>query len=146
MLSILCNVNFNEKDEFRNSKNYQDLLNNDYLNIISENEYFHKYIDNLKSILETSDNEEESLRTVKTNLNSYLDLSKQDCVTLAISCLQSFVQINWLGPSPIQTSNLPMSIIQDKLLENEPSNRVFNLIDHFKPMSQVNNSLKYFTC
>ena len=50
MLSLLCNVNFNENDEFRDSKCYQDLFNNEFLKIISENENFHKTIDSLKTI------------------------------------------------------------------------------------------------
>jgi hypothetical protein len=136
MLSLLCNVDFGEKDEFRNSSGYRDLLDQNYLSIICENEHFHKYVDSLKSNLDDAI-EEDSFKTVKLNLNSYLESNKHECVYLAIACLQSFVQINWLGPSTIQASKLPMALIEDKLFENEPSNRVFNLIDHFKPMSQV---------
>jgi hypothetical protein len=58
-------------------------------------------------------------------------------IALAISCLQSFVQLNWLGPLPIQTSNLPLNLIENSLTENSSSNRAFNLIDHFKPHSEV---------
>jgi hypothetical protein len=137
MLSLLCNVNFNENDEFRDNKYYQDLSNNEFLKIISENENFHKTIDNMKTIFNDSQNEEDANKLTKSNINSYLDTNKKDSVSLAISCLQSFVQINWLGPTPLQSSKLPMSLIQEKLYENEPSNRVFNLIDHFKPMSEV---------
>ena len=137
MLSLLCNVNFNENDEFRDSKCYQDLFNNEFLKIISENENFHKTIDSLKTIFNESQNEDDINKLIKSNMNSYMETDKKDCINLAISSLQSFVQMNWLGPSPLQSSKLPMTLIQDRLYENEPSNRVFNLIDHFKPISEV---------
>lgn len=137
MLSLLCNVNFNENDEFRDSKCYQDLFNNEFLKIISENENFHKTIDSLKTIFNESQNEDDINKLIKSNMNSYMETNKKDCINLAISSLQSFVQMNWLGPSPLQSSKLPMTLIQDRLYENEPSNRVFNLIDHFKPISEV---------
>jgi hypothetical protein len=137
MLSLLCNVNFNENDEFRDSKCYQDLFNNEFLKIISENENFHKTIDSLKTIFNESQNEDDINKLIKSNMNSYMETNKKNCINLAISSLQSFVQMNWLGPSPLQSSKLPMTLIQDRLYENEPSNRVFNLIDHFKPISEV---------
>jgi hypothetical protein len=141
MLSIICNVDFNEKDNFSQTQNYSNLLKNNHFDIVSNDEFFHKFIAHLKSSTNNLDLDEEMF-SIKSSefVKSYLiDKPHADTslITLAISCLQSFVQLNWIGPLPIQTSNLPINIIEKSLSENSSSNRAFNLIDHFKPNSEV---------
>lgn len=139
MLSILCDVDFREKDDFRNTKSFEKLNKNEHLENLCENAFFHEFM----TFLKETNSQALDLDTKKSNLQSFIgnqlsqtDL-KQELISLGISCIQSFAQINWLGPLPAQFSNLPTALRDLNLEQPNPSLRVFNLIDHFELNSKV---------
>jgi len=147
MLSVICNVDFKENDRFSQTQNYANLLKNNYFDIVSNDEFFHKFIAHLKSNMNDLELNEEIFSTNASEfVKDYLKEKPHadtSLMVLAISCMQSFVQLNWIGPLPVQTSNLPLNLIEKSLTENSASNRAFNLIDHFKPNSEVDTRKFY---
>jgi len=106
MLSILCEVDFKEEINY---KSYLKLKNNDHIENLNENDFYQLFIEHLKS---TSLN---SIDSIKKFVSDYILANKNqndeavfNLVSLAISCIQLFVQANWLGPLPLQIN--PLSV------------------------------------
>ena len=61
------------------------------------------------------------------------DDDNNELISLAISCLQMFVKINWLGPTPIELANIPSLLARkDSAKELSLNERIFNLREHFQ--------------
>lgn len=148
MLSIICGVDFNEThDEFTKTSSYSHLLNNNHLQNINENPFYSEFIANLKTITAKEDVEPENkvaqiVDFVRASLKQGVK-NNYELISLGISCLQAFVQINWLGPIPIEFANLPSAIKTEADL-NSLDNKAFLLIDHFSPDKKVNLNSFFF--
>lgn len=144
MLSILCNVNLGEEDGFRSSlKSYECLAKEDHVKNLSEinksvfNELIGEVVNVFKETAEAKSRLERLKKTIISSLSSSSESDRRiEYVSLAVSCLQSFAQVNWLGPVPRDLLNLP-SAIHNKHESHTSDNSVFNLVDHFALHSQV---------
>ncbi len=133
MLSILCEVDFKEEINY---KSYFKLKNNDHIENLNENDFYQLFIEHLKS---TS---LDSIDSIKKFVSDYILANKNqndeavfNLVSLAISCIQLFVQANWLGPLPLQINpNLPKAVLESQLAnENKLNRKIFYLSDFFNP-------------
>jgi hypothetical protein len=133
MLSILCEVDFKEEINY---KSYLKLKNNDHIENLNENDFYQLFIEHLKS---TS---LDSIDSIKKFVSDYILANKNqndeavfNLVSLAISCIQLFVQANWLGPLPLQINpNLPKAVLESQLAnENKLNRKIFYLSDFFNP-------------
>lgn len=133
MLSILCEVDFKEEINY---KSYLKLKNNDHIENLNENNFYQLFIEHLKS---TS---LDSIDSIKKFVSDYILANKNqndeaifNLVSLAISCVQLFVQANWLGPLPLQINpNLPKAVLESQLAsENKLNRKIFYLSDFFNP-------------
>jgi hypothetical protein len=141
MLSVLCNVELNEKnDSFsQNTKSYNRLVQNQHLENLNENPIFFDFIDNLTQVVKQPNLND------TTKLNQTIDFIKSqinesnlnELVSLAISAMQLFVQINWLGPNTATFVNIPNQLIDENELKNNLSFKIFNLLEYFKLNSEV---------
>lgn len=134
MLSILCNLNLGEDDTLRQS--YPNLADANHTKNVQDNKVlYNKFI--AEAIRIFVDVTEPSSRRVEQLKKIVLDVDNRlDCVSLAISCLQLFAQVNWLGPVPVDLLNLP-SLIQRQHKPESLENFVFNLTDYFPLRSKV---------
>ena len=132
MLSIICEVEFKEEEtnEFRRSKSYSNLVANKHLETIDSSAFFKDFIQNLKSNSQlTAETTHEPLEALTLNYIKDNQENSHELVCLAVSCLQSFAQANWLGPLPAQISNLPLALQQEAPIDI--NKRVFYLRDVF---------------
>ena len=143
MISLLCGVRFddtNKIDDFSQTKSFENLLNNDHLeNICGHSHLFNGFIDFLKD-LNLQDEEKSTIALVKTFVLDSIKNNNHDSnelVSLAISCLQAFVKINWLGPLPIEMANIPSILRKDLPKDVSANDRVFNLREHFQDDKKV---------
>ena len=128
MLSIICEADFKENDEFRSgTSSYQSLFHNEHLENVNSSDFFNDFVENLKSNIDLLQ-KNESLNLVKNMIKKFLEKNPSqlnDIISLCISCLQSFVHVNWLGPSPVATN------IFTSMKKSDPRMKVFNLSQFF---------------
>ncbi len=136
MLSIICEAEFKETtDSFTKSKSYPNLLANNHAENIYSNEFFNRFIMQISKSFQSSGTDEtikdltEKIILEKIEIARENETEKYELVCLAISCLQCFVQANWLGPIPQQTSNLPAHLQKDEPTDIEK--KLFFLKDFF---------------
>jgi len=141
MLSLLCGVNFNETskvdDCFTRTKSYTNLLHNNHLeNICEHSSFFNTFIAYLKDLnLPDDNNNKETIELIRAFVKNSIknDDDNNELISLAISCLQMFVKINWLGPTPIELANIPSLLARkDSAKELSLNERIFNLREHFQ--------------
>lgn len=138
MLSILCEIDFKEADDFRHTKLYQNLLDNDHLNVLSNISFFDEFITFSKQLYGESLDLENQMSELKKFVSAKINESdRNEILSLAISSLQSFAWINWLGPVPVQFSTLSSEIKKLDLKNPVDTLKVFNLIESFELNSQV---------
>lgn len=145
MISIICGIRFddasNKIDNFSGSKYFENLLNNDHLeNICEHSSLFNGFISYLKELnLQDDDDDKSTFELLKDFLKDAIKNSDDtnELVSLAISCLQAFVKINWLGPIPIEMANIPSLLRKDLPKEISINDRAFNLREHFKDDKKV---------
>lgn len=140
MLSILCNTNLGEEDCFRSSvKSYSNLAEEAHVKNLNDNkDLFSGIVSELISVLKETTDASLTFDRVKKTIG---DENKLDYVSVAISCLQLFAQVNWLGPVPIDLLDLPPALQQNKDLSLD--NHVFNLVDYFPLKSQVIKTINF---
>ena len=141
MLSIICEANFKEvNDSFSKSKSYLNLSTNNHIENVYSNAFFTKFIEKLKvQNFEIYDDYSKIKKLTEKLVLEQIALDENEnneLVSLAISCLQCFVQANWLGQLPQQTSNLPVHLQKDE--SSDISKKLFFLKDFF------NNDVKFF--
>ncbi len=136
MLSIICEAELNDPhDSFSKTKSYSGLLTNSHAENVYSNEFFKSFITQIKNSYHSSVTDEtlkeqtEKILFEQIELTKDNDTEKYELVVLAISCLQCFVQANWLGPIPQQTSNLPAHLQKDEPADIEK--KLFFLRDFF---------------
>ncbi|RMZ93324.1 tetratricopeptide repeat 27, partial [Brachionus plicatilis] len=132
MLSLLCEIDFKENDDFRQTKSYPNLMQNNYLNILKKIQIFNEFVTFSKQIFSQSSDNDQLMGELKSFVGSKIDsLGLNEAISMGISCLQSFAYINWLGPVPIQFSTLTSEIKKLDLENPSESLTVLNLINHF---------------
>lgn len=146
MLSLICSVNFDPGQltagdrEFAKSLNsYTNLAEDRHLdNLRDHKPIWNAFLTGLKSAGDSA--EENCLKLDK--LKASLGPASPELVSMAVSCLQLFVQVNWLGPLPNEILNLP-SLIAERQAASEQTlhDEVFNLSEHFTPRSQVHYAI-----
>ena len=131
MLSIICETDFSEKaDLFHKTKSYENLKSNKHIENVHSSLIFNDFITQIN----TANSDPTEL--IGATFNKYFEAKKNieheryELLSLAISCLQCFVQANWLGPLPEQTSNIPVHLQKDDPLDL--SKKLFYLRDSFK--------------
>lgn len=138
MLSLICEVDFKEDDDFRLNKSYTNLVQNNHFNVLKNIPFYNEYVAFSKKLFNESFDNDHLIMELKNFVNSKIDnLNQNDILSVAISCLQSFALINWLGPVPVQFSTLNSEL---KILDlDNPSDSllVLNLIKHFNLHSEV---------
>ena len=137
MLSIICGVRFDENnDDFSKTKTYSNLLDNDHVQNIGEHDFFKTFMSHtiLLACQETSDDDKEkTFESIKSYVKEYIkSCNSNDLISLAISCLQSFVIVNWLGPTPVELANIPSLLKNERPDEPTLNDKVFNLKEHFQ--------------
>lgn len=137
MLSILCEVDFtNETNNFAQLSSYSNLKTCNYLENLENNSFYSSFIELLKST--DSETDDISLKKFVTDFiaNCGNDDERFNLVSVAISCLQLFVQANWLGPLPLQINpNLPKAVIESQLANDkmgDTKRKIFYLIDYYQ--------------
>ena len=126
MLSILCNLKASNLLE-------NDFLFNNYENILNSSELYKNLINAIYNELSSNSNP-----THSKIINS-LDISKNlsELLAVGISCLQLFVQSNWLGP-PIDTfSFMSVEKAEFELYEEKLKNLL--ILDGESILMKVNN-------
>ena len=151
MLSIICEAEFHETDSFSKSKSHANLLANKHVENVHSNLFFKELITKLHTEnLEANELKEQVKSLISDHVETYKDneAERYEIISLAISCLQCFVQANWLGPLPEQTSNLPVHL--QKSDPNDFSKKMFFLKDFlntevhlFKNRRKKNSSTLY---
>ena len=139
MLSILCEVDFKETDDFRQTKFYKNLVNNNHLEVLTNIPLFDEFITFSKQLYCESSDCDHQMSELKKFVSIKINQSdKNEMISFAISCLQSFAWINWLGPVPVQFSTLSSELKNIDLQSPNDTLKVFNLIKSFELNSQVN--------
>ena len=125
MLSIICEVDIkNENNIFGSFKTYSHLKNNDHIENVKSNLFYKLFIEYLKTNIVDLENNHELVKKFVSDYISNLrnDESHFDLVSLAISCIQLFVQVNWLGPLPMQINPvLPKAVIYSQISNDKKS-------------------------
>lgn len=140
MLSLICEVDLKENDDFRQNKFYSNLAQNNHLNVLKNISFFDEFVVFSKKIFSQHSENDHLMTELKNFVSKKIDESDlNDVLSMSISCLQTFALINWLGPVPVQFSTLTSEI--KKLDLNNPSDSliVLNLIKHFDLNSEVIN-------
>ncbi len=144
MLSIICEVEFkNENNNFHMFKTYSHLKNNSHLENVESSLFYKLFIDYLKTNISDLENNHDAVSKFVSDyiLNLSNDESRFDLVVLAISCIQLFVQANWLGPLPIQINlSLPKAVIDSQIANDkngEVNRKVFYLKSAFEPQVDI---------
>jgi hypothetical protein len=137
MLSLLCNVDFEVKDRFyENNDSYENLLANNYLEVINTSDFYSKFV---QLLIESGSGElelEQMAKFVREELSNE-SVSTKNLVSLAISCLQAFAQINWLGPNTSARPNIPNSLIDENEIKSKIDFRIFTLSHHYGLNTEV---------
>ena len=98
MLSIICGVDFKESsDKFSKTKSFRNLINAKYEESLASS----SHLKEIASLL--NQDSSEPYEAVKNYLSQVIEKCTEDdqfneLVELGISCLQLFLQTNWLGP------------------------------------------------
>ena len=136
MLSIICGVRFGEADDFSATKTYSNLLDNNHVANICEHALFKTFIADLIAL---EDDKDKAVEAAKAHLNQYITNAcgddtqlMNDLIGLAISCLQAFAIVNWLGPTPVELANIPSMLKNESDKEITLNDRVFCLKEHFQ--------------
>lgn len=138
MLSLICEVDFKEDDDFRLSKSYSNLVQNNHFNVLINIPFYDEFVSFSKKIFSQSFENDHLMMELKNFVCSKIDnLNQNDVLSVAISCLQSFAFINWLGPVPVQFSTLKSELKNLDIDNPSDSLVVLNLIKHFSFNSQV---------
>lgn len=138
MLSVLCNANLNVQDSFSaNNVHYSNLVENVYVPNLLSNGLFSEFVQ--RAINESDLNTLRSFLDKKIKSN---ELTANELVSLAISSLQSFVHINWLGPNTTNLPSIPDHLLEDQKSKNQADFKVYSLVDFFPLNSQVTNNQK----
>ena len=141
MLSVICNVDFNEKsDSFQSHNSFNELLNHNHLQNVISCEFYARFVENLIKIFSKESNETCRIESLSVLIESSLEeqeITRFDLTSLAISCLQLFAHINWLGPNTSSKPNIPNSLLDENTIKSNLNYRVFCLVDYFQFYSQV---------
>lgn len=134
MLSLICEVDFKENDNFRCSKSYANLYANRHVENLIENRIFSDFIRFTKDLYINEETNESTVSKLSSFVKDLIisdETDKNELLSLGISCLQSFAQINWLGPVPAQLSKMPSYLINANLQKPDANMKVFSLVDFF---------------
>lgn len=117
MLSVICGVDFKESnDKFAQTKSFKNLAGFRYQDSVASCSHFKE----IARLLSSKD--AEPLESVKSYLGQVIKKSRDDAtqlqelVELGISCLQLFLQTNWLGPLEDYTRDLAKADQQQRLI------------------------------
>ena len=99
MLSVLCGVDFKESsDKFAQTKSFKNLTSCKYQQSVANSSHFKE----IARLMSSKDSE--PFEALKSYLGQAIDKFRNDAgqleelVELGVSCLQLFLQNNWLGP------------------------------------------------